>query len=74
MYDSLDRALNKTKRRLSDVCEEMNIKVSDVDYDELLNAQCVNCGIWGNKFTELVYEDYDVYVCEFCDNLDTLRF
>lgn len=73
MYDNLDRALHKTKRRLSEVCQELELDVSDVSIDDLLMAQCVNCSIWGNKFTEMV-EDGDMYLCEFCNELDTLRF
>lgn len=74
MYDRLDRALHKSKRRLSDVCHELDINVSEVDTDELLNVPCCNCDIWGNRFTEMIEDSDNYYLCEFCNDLDTLRF
>lgn len=74
MYDKLDNALYKTRRRMIDVCHELDIDINDVNMEDMLNAQCVNCSIWGNKFTEMIYEDYDAYVCEFCNDMDLLRF
>jgi hypothetical protein len=73
MYDKLDRALNKTRSRLIDVCHELDIDINDVNVDELLNAPCCNCDIWGNKFTELV-EDEGLLLCKFCFDIDSLRF
>ena len=69
MYDKLDKALYRSRRSLLDVCNDMSINAGGVNAEELLNARCVNCGIWGNRFTEMVEE-----VCLFCDDLDTLRF
>lgn len=73
MYDKLDRALNKTRSRLIDVCHELDIDINNIDVDELINVQCTACNIWGNRFTEMVDTEY-LPLCEFCDNLDTLRF
>lgn len=74
MYDSLDRVLNKSRRRLIDVCHELEIDINNVNTDELLNVPCCNCDIWGNRFTEMIEEQDNMYICEFCENLDTLRF
>lgn len=73
MYDKLDRALNKTRSRLIDVCHELDIDINGVDVDELLNAPCCNCDIWGNRFTELI-EDEGLLLCQFCNDIDSLRF
>lgn len=74
MYDNLDKALYRTKRRLSEVCKELDIDINDVDTEDMLMVQCINCSIWGNKFTEMIEDDQESYLCEFCDGLDTLRF
>lgn len=70
MYDKLDKALNRSRRSLLDICNDLGINAGAVDPDDLLNVRCVNCGIWGNRFTEMVDDE----LCLFCDDLDTLRF
>lgn len=73
MYDRLDKALNRSRRRLLDVCHELDIDINDVEVDDLMNVQCTACNVWGNRFTEMIdSEDYPL--CEFCDNMDSLRF
>ena len=74
MYDNLDKALYRTKRRISEVCKELGIDLNDVSTEDMLMVQCVNCSIWGNKFTEMIEYEDDSYLCELCDDLDTLRF
>lgn len=73
MYDKLDKALNKTRRRLLDVCHELDIDINNVEMEELMNVQCINCNIWGNRFTEMIEED-NFSLCEFCHEMDSLRF
>ena len=73
MYDKLDRALYKTRNRLIDVCHELDIDINAIAVEDLINIQCTACNIWGNRFTEMVDTD-DLPLCEFCDNIDSLRF
>lgn len=73
MYDKLDKALNHTRSRLIDVCHELEIDINDVELDDLLNTQCVACSWWGNRFTEMV-DDKEYPLCNFCDDMDSLRF
>lgn len=73
MYDKLDKALNRSRSRLIDVCHELDIDINAVDLEELMNIQCVMCSWWGNRFTEMI-DDGDYPVCEFCDEMETLRF
>lgn len=67
----LVKALNGTRRRLSEACEDLGI-----DYDELLEAgepigveQCSHCNIWSNR---TVQDLDDNPVCPVCVSLTGL--
>lgn len=68
--DKLDRALNKSRQSFIQVCSTLEIDPESISMDKLLNCRCVNCGIWGNRFTEMIDDE----LCLFCSELETLRF
>ena len=69
-YKLLDDTLNKTRDSLVDVCDSLGIDPKLVD-PELLDVEaCSNCGVWGKNHVE---QD-GLPVCQFCNDLDTLRF
>lgn len=63
----LVRELNGTRRRLSEVCEDLGI-----DYEELLESgqlgidQCSHCNVWSTK---TVQDLDDNPICPLCLNL-----
>lgn len=63
----LIKELNGTRRRLSEVCEDLGI-----DYEELLEsgdigiAQCSHCNTW---YTKLIPDLDENPICRFCVNL-----
>ncbi len=63
----LIRELNGTRKRLSEVCEDLGI-----DYEELLEsgdlgiAQCTHCSTWSTK---LIPDLDDNPICRFCVDL-----
>lgn len=68
VFKALDKRLHGTRDNLADVCDELEIDIPKVSL--LNNCQCIECGIWGNKRSEM----YDSETCNFCHNIDTLRF
>lgn len=68
MLKELDKRLHGTRDNLADVCDELGIEMPDPK--KLTNCQCIECGIWGNKHSEM----FDSETCNFCHNMDTLRF
>jgi alpha-D-ribose 1-methylphosphonate 5-triphosphate diphosphatase PhnM len=67
-YRRLAKYLNKTRKTLSQVCNELNIDIDDVD-DATLDQhtqECSHCGIWGSDHRT----DVDQFpVCRICFTL-----
>lgn len=64
--DKIERALQKTRRSLYEVCRELNIEVPDAE--DLLVAQCTHCSTWNFKYK--LNEDLDGNpICRYCENL-----
>lgn len=67
LSNRLIKELQGTRRRLSEVCEDLGI-----DYDELLESgdigieQCTHCNMWS---TRLVPDLDDNPICKFCVDL-----
>lgn len=67
-YRRLAKALNGTRKTLSQVCRDLDINLDDVHDDLLQNAidQCSHCNIWSNK----LIEDLDgMPICTLCERL-----
>lgn len=67
-YRQLARALNGTRKTLSQVCYDLDIDI-DIVQDKLLQDtidQCSHCNIWSNK----LLEDLDgMPICRLCERL-----
>lgn len=67
LNNKLIKELQGTKRRLSEVCEDLGI-----DYEELLEAgdfgidTCTHCGTWS---TRLISDLDDNLICRYCVEL-----
>ena len=70
MFVKLIDRLKNTRDNLLDVCEELGHKFPNED--QLPLYQCVNCYIWLPK-RQFVLED-EMPVCNFCADMETLRF
>lgn len=68
MTAEINSILKGTRDNLADVCEDLDIPLPDPK--SLKVSQCVNCGIWGAKYSEM----YDDETCHFCNDMDSLRF
>lgn len=68
VYRRLTKHLNKTRKTLSQVCNELNIDIDIVD-DFMLEQniqECSHCGIWGIDHKQ----DEDQFpVCKLCFSL-----
>lgn len=67
-YRRLAKALNGTRKTLSQVCRDLDINIDDVHDDLLQNTidQCSHCNIWSNK----LIEDLDgMPICTLCERL-----
>lgn len=67
-YRRLAKALNGTRKTLSQVCRELDINIEDVRDDLLQDTidQCSHCNIWSNK----LIEDLDgMPICKICERL-----
>lgn len=67
-YRRLAKALNGTRKTLSQVCRDLDISIDDVHDDLLQNTidQCSHCNIWSNK----LIEDLDgMPICTLCERL-----
>jgi len=67
-YRRLAKALNGTRKTLSQVCRDLDINIEDV-HDDLLQDtidQCSHCNVWSNK----LIEDLDgMPICTICERL-----
>lgn len=70
MYVRLSAVLNHSRDSLVEVCESLGIDPSTIDPELLDVDSCCNCGIWGTNHVE---QD-GLPICNFCNDLDTLRF
>ena len=68
MFSKLITRLHGTRDNLAEVCEELDMSL--VDPKSLKVGQCIECAIWGAKYSEM----YDDETCHFCHDMDTLRF
>ena len=68
--DKLFSRLLKTRDSLYDVCEELGIDVPEED--SLKCLQCSQCSIWRAKGNFMF--DEGMPVCDFCQDLQLLRF
>lgn len=68
MIVELNKCLHGTRDNLAKVCEDLGIEMPDPK--SLKVSQCIQCGIWGVKYSEM----YDDETCHFCNDMDTLRF
>lgn len=68
MIVELNTCLHGTRDNLADVCEDLGVPLPDPK--SLKVGQCILCGIWGTKYSEM----YDDETCHFCNDMDTLRF
>ena len=67
-YRRLAKALNGTRKTLSQVCRDLDIHIDDVEDDILQDTidQCSHCNIWSNK----LIEDLDgMPICSLCERL-----
>lgn len=68
MYRRLAKQLNKTRKTLTQACNELGIDIDDVE-DEYLQAaidQCSHCNIWS---TTLDDDEDGNLVCDLCFRL-----
>jgi len=67
-YRRLAKALNGTRKTLSQVCYDLDIDMDIVEDSLLQNAidQCSHCNIWSNA---LVEDPDGMPVCKLCDRL-----
>lgn len=68
MYRRLTKHLIRTRKTLTQVCNELNIDIDDVE-DEYLQAhidQCSHCNVWA---TDLNDDDNGNLVCQLCFRL-----
>ena len=70
MYVRLSSKLNNTRDSLVEVCKSLGIDPRIVNPALLEIESCCNCGIWGKNH---IYED-GLPICNFCNDMDTLRF
>lgn len=70
MLNKLFTRLLNTRDNLKDVCEELKLELPTEA--SLTCIQCSMCAIWVSKRLS-VYED-DIPICNFCYDMDTLRF
>lgn len=68
LYKRLTPYLNRTRKALSDACNELEIDINDVDdYDlEKYIEECAHCGIWG---TDHKHDEDEFPVCKLCFSL-----
>lgn len=67
-YRRLARALNGTRKTLSQVCYDLDIDMDAVQDEQLQNTidQCCHCNIWSDK----LIEDLDsMPICKLCERL-----
>lgn len=69
-YKLLDETLNKTRDTLVAICDSLGIDSSEVNPSLLEVESCTNCGIWGRNHAHVD----DLPVCQFCNDIDSLRF
>ena len=67
-YRRLAKALNGTRKSLSQACYDLDIDMDAVDDATLQNAidQCSHCNIWSDK---LVEDQDGMPICKLCDRL-----
>lgn len=67
-YKRLTKALNKTRKSLTQTCHELGIDVDQVEDHILMEHidQCSHCNIWD---TALVLDLDDNPICKTCYNL-----
>ena len=70
MYVRLSEVLDRTRDSLVNACKSLGINPSTVDPNLLDVESCCNCGIWGKNMETDGY----LPICNFCNDMDTLRF
>ena len=73
MFTELISSLKNTRKTLVMACKECGVSPTEVIVEELPIAACDNCGIWLST-KQLVFDATDTRLCNFCNDLDTLRF
>ena len=68
LYKKLAKRLNRTRKSLSEVCQEIDTDIDFIDDYELDKhiQECSHCGIWG---TDHRHDEDDFPVCKLCFNL-----
>ena len=68
LHKILSTCLNKTRKSLSEACDELNIDIDLIDDYELEQyiEECSHCGIWGNDHR---HDEDDFPVCKLCFSL-----
>jgi hypothetical protein len=67
-YRRLAKALNGTRKTLSQVCRDLDIDMEAVQDEQLQNTidQCSHCNIWSDRLVE----DLDgMPICKLCERL-----
>lgn len=67
-YRRLTKALNGTRKTLSQVCHDLDINMDSIE-DDILQAnidQCSHCNIWSDK---LVEDPDGMPICKLCERL-----
>lgn len=68
MYRRLAKHLNRTRKTLTQACNELNIDLDTVE-DEYLQAaidQCSHCNVWSKDLDD---DEYGNLVCQLCFRL-----
>lgn len=67
-YKRLAKRLDRTRKTLSEACQELGIDIDYVDDFDLEQhiTECSHCGIWG---TEHKQDDDKFAVCKLCFSL-----
>jgi hypothetical protein len=69
IYQQLSKSLNKTRKSLSEACNELNIDNVNFELLQPIIDQCSHCNIWSNT---LVPDLDNNPICKVCVNLSGL--
>ena len=73
MYKEVSDVLLRTRKKLTEVCNQLSINPENIDIDKLSVSSCDNCGWWGSHKSMIIIEDGTIY-CTVCDDMETIRF
>lgn len=63
MYKQLSNILQKTRKTLPQVCEELGIDWETIDESRLLVTQCTHCDVWSNRVLPDLDDNPICYLC-----------